>query len=229
MKKIITTIVLGLLISGGFYAQEEEIKDSIKVRKNAIGFSIGLPGFGFDYARKISNKLSAKIRFNTFSINDYTIEDIDIKGNIVDATISGDVKTIDLLVEFLPFKNSSFKLVGGLGIINKLYGNTFIVYDNTITFGDVVLTKEDYGNIDLGFNWASSVSPYLGLGFGRAIPNSRFGFGIEAGSYFASSPDITLEASKLLAPTGDQLEKINETFKTWKYIPLIQFRLVYAF
>jgi hypothetical protein len=229
MKKIITTIMFSILIFGSQYAQEESVTDSVKVRKNAIGISAGLPGFGFDYARKLSPKLSAKLRYNSFKKDGYDAGEIDVNGNMVNGTVSVEANTIDLLVEFLPFKKSSFKLVGGLGIINKLNINIFMEYDNTVTFGDVVLNKEDYGNVNLGFNWDSSVAPYLGLGFGRAVPNSRFGFGIEAGSYFMSSPEMTLEATKLLAPTADQLEEINETFRTWKFLPLIQFRLVYAF
>lgn len=228
MKKIITTIMFSVLIFGSQYAQEEG-NDSIKVRKNAIGFSLGLPGFGFDYARKLSPKLSAKFRYNSFKVDEYDAGEIDVNGNMVNGSISVQVNTIDFLVEFLPFKNSSFKLVGGLGIINKMNIDIFMVYDNAVTFGNVVLDKEDYGDVNLGFNWDSSVAPYLGLGFGRAVPNSRFGFGIEAGSYFTSSPVMTLEATKLLAPTADQIEEVNETFKTWKYIPLIQFRLVYTF
>ena len=101
-------------------------------------------------------------------------------------------------------------------------------YDESVAFGDVILTKEDYGNVGLGFEW-SGVAPYLGLGFGRAVPNSRFGFSIEGGSYFSTSPKMTLEATKLLAPKGDQIEEVEETFKTWKFIPLVQFRVVYAF
>jgi len=229
MKKIITTIILSVLIYGSQYAQEEVVTDSIKVRKNAIGISLGSPGFGFDYSRKLTTKLSAKLRYNTFKQEDYAAGEIDINGNKVTGTVSGESSTIDLLVEFLPFKNSSFKLVGGIGIINKLNLDILMEYDNSVTFGDVVLTKDDYGNVNLGFNWDSTVAPYLGLGFGRAVPNSRFGFGIEGGSYFMSSPEMSLKATKLLAPTADQIEEVTENFKTWKFLPLIQFRLVYAF
>lgn len=228
MRKTITTILFGLLILGNQYAQEEKL-DSIKNRKNAVAISAGLPGFGFDYARKLNAKLSAKLRYNTFKLDEYDAGEIDVNGNMVRGTISGESNTIDLLVEYLPFKNSSFKLVGGLGFINKLNIDIFMEYDNTVTFGDVVLDKEDYGNVNLGFNWDSSVAPYLGLGFGRAVPNSSFGFSVEAGSYFMSSPEMSLEATKLLQPTADQLEEVNKTFESWKFLPLVQFRLVYAF
>ena len=57
MKKIITTLILGILIYGNQYAQEEIIEDTVKVRKNALGVSFGT-GFGFDYSRTLKqNKL----------------------------------------------------------------------------------------------------------------------------------------------------------------------------
>ncbi|PIV97606.1 MAG: hypothetical protein COY55_07850 [Flavobacteriaceae bacterium CG_4_10_14_0_8_um_filter_31_99] len=229
MKKIISIVMFCLLYFESQYSQEKKELDSVKVRKNAIGISAGIPGFGFDYARKLSTKLSGKFRYSTFKMDDFDAGEIDVNGNMVNGSVSIESNIIDFLVEFLPFKNSSFKLVGGVGVINKLNINVFMVYDNSVTFGDVVLDKEDYGDVNLGFSWDSSVAPYLGLGFGRAVPNSRLGFGIEAGSYFTSSPLMTLEATKLLAPTADQIEEVNETFKTWKFIPLIQFRLVYTF
>lgn len=247
MKKIISLIILGFLLQSNMLAQESlediqqdalkevqqdslevDIQDFDKNHKNSIGVSAGLPGFGFDYARKLSNKLSAKLRFNTFKVEDYAAGEVDVSGNTVDAIVSGESSTLDLLVEYLPFKRSSFKLVGGLGILSKMNLNILMEYDESVEFGDVILTKEDYGNVKIGFDW-QGVAPYLGLGFGRAVPKSNFGFSIEAGSYFTSSPKMSLEATKLLAPTGDQVEEIQETFKSWKFIPLMQFRVVYAF
>lgn len=56
------------------------------------------------------------------------------------------------------------------------------------------------------------------LGFGRVLLNSRFGLSIEGGSYFSTSIKMSLDATKLLSPAG---EEIKETFKTWKSIPLV--------
>jgi|UPI00036FFB1A hypothetical protein len=247
MKKIIVLTALSLLLCGNILAQDSlkevqqdslvqipqdslEMKkqDSYKEHKNAIGISAGSPGFGFDYARKFSDKFSAKLRYNTFKIEDYSAGEVDVSGNTVDAIISGESSTIDLLVEYQPFKRSSFKLVGGVGILSKMNLNILMEYDESVAFGDVILTKEDYGNVAIGFDW-EGIAPYLGLGFGRAVPKSNFGFSIEAGSYFTSSPKMSLVATKLLTPTADQVEEIEETFKSWKFIPLMQFRVVYAF
>jgi hypothetical protein len=207
------------------YAEETIKKDE---RKNSFAISSGFPGFAIDYARKINQSLSAKIRYNFLKIENYNAGKFDISGNNILGTVSGESSTLDFLVEYLPFENSSFKFVGGLGIISKMNIDILMEYDESVTFGDVVLSKEDYGNLNIGFAW-ESIAPYLGLGFGRAVPKRRLGFGIEVGCYYSSSPNITLDATKLLAPTADQEYKVQETFKTWKFIPLLQLRLAYAF
>jgi hypothetical protein len=194
---------------------------------NALGISAGFPGFAFDYSRKITENFSAKIRYNFFKIENYNTGKRNISGNTVTAIVSGESSTLDLLMEILPFKSSSFKLVGGLGIINKMKFDILMEYDESVTFGDVVLTKEDYGNLNIGFSW-EKVAPYIGFGFGRAVPKGKLGIGIEAGYYYSQTPKVTLDATKLLAPTATQEEKIQQTFKTWQFIPLFQLRLAYA-
>lgn len=235
MKKIICLLLLSLCFVSVSIAQEtietiEETDETVEMNEkmNALGISAGFPGFAFDYSRKISEDFSAKIRYNFFKIENYNLGELDISGNAVTAIVSGESSTLDLLMEFLPFKSSSFKLVGGLGIINKMKFDILMQYDESVTLGDVVLTKEDYGNLNIGFDW-ESIAPYLGLGFGRAVPKRRLGFGIEVGCYYSSSPNITLDATKLLAPTANQEDQVQETFKTWEFIPLLQFRLAYAF
>lgn len=229
-KTIIYTLLLSFCFVSLLTAQEDidENTETIKGRKNAISFSAGLPGYGIEYSRKLSNKLSARLRYNFFNLEDYDAGTIEISGNNVIATVGVESNTIDVLLEFTPFKNSSFKLVGGLGVINNMNINLLVEYDESVTFGDVVITKEDYGNLNLGFAW-DGVAPYLGVGFGRAVPKGKLGFGIEMGSYFTSSPDISLTATKLLAPTANQEAQVAQTFETWKFIPLVQFRLAYAF
>lgn len=85
-----------------------------------------MPGFGTDYARKLSDKFSAKVRYHNFKIEDYEVSEYEISGNTVDATFSGESNIIDVLIEYLSLKNSSFKLVQGIGMINKMNLNILL-------------------------------------------------------------------------------------------------------
>ena len=207
------------------YAQEET---EVKEKKNAFAVSFGAPGLGLEYARKLSPKLSAKVVWHSFKLEDFEQEDLEIKDDKVDLLANMELSIIDLGIEFLPFKNSSFKLTAGLGIISKLNTNAIITYTEDVKFGDVVITKDDVGEVNADVSW-SGTAPYLGIGFGRAIPKKRLGFGIEIGSYFTSSPEATLTATKLLAPTSEQETNLKEAISSFKFIPRLQFRLAYKF
>lgn len=212
-----------------FYARiSSQEKEVAKEKKNAFAISFGSPGLGLEYARKLSPKLNAKVVWHSFKLEDFEQKDLEIKDDKVDLLANLELSIIDLGIEFLPFKNSSFKLTAGLGIISKLNTNAIITYTEDVKFGDVVITKKDIGEVNADVSW-SGTAPYLGIGFGRAIPKKRLGFGIEIGSYFTSSPEATLTATKLLAPTSKQEDNLKEAISSFKFIPRLQFRLAYKF
>lgn len=206
-------------------AQEDE---EVKQRKNAFAVSFGSPGISFEYARKLNKKLSAKIVYYTFNISDFEREDVEIKDDLVDLKANLEVAIIDLGIEYLPFNNSSFKLTAGLGYLSNVNLNAVFTYKEDVIVGTVVIKNENVGQIEADVNW-SGIAPYVGIGFGRAIPKNRFGIGFEIGSYYTSSPDVNLTASNLLAPTAEQEDNLRESLESYKFIPKIQIRLAYNF
>lgn len=226
MRKIITTILLSMLICGSQYAQEEMEKDSLKVRKNAFGVSLGT-GYGFSYSRTwIQNKLYLTASYNALP---YSIEDFEqeINGEDMLADAKLDFQNFDVKLSYHPFANA-FKLVGGIGFFSSNNINVFATFKNNITVGEVVFNAEDSGNLDINFDW-SRTTPFLGFGFGRAVPNKRLGFAVDFGTYFSSSPEITLDATGIIEQTQDQEALLNESFESFKFIPYASFKLSYSF
>ncbi|WP_157603685.1 hypothetical protein [Polaribacter atrinae] len=211
------------LICFNLIGQSQEIE-----KKNAFAISIGSPGLGLEYARKINQKLYAKVVWHSFKLEDFEREDLEIDEDVVDLLANIESSIIDLGIEFVPFKNSSFKLTAGLGILSKVNTNALITYTEDVKYGDITITKENIGEINADVSW-SGVAPYLGIGFGRAVPKKRLGFGIEFGTYFTSSPDVELTATNLLSPTSNQKENLKEALDTFKFIPRIQIRIAYKF
>lgn len=226
MKKIITTIMFSMLIFGSQFAQDETNPDTQTNRKNAIGVSFGT-GYGFDYSRTLKqNKVYLQASFNTLATSINGLEqEINGEDMVVDTKI--DFENIDIKLSFHPFSNA-FKLVGGVGFFSSSNLNLFTTFKNNITVGDVVFNAEDSGNLDIDFNW-SKTSPYVGMGFGRAVANKRLGFSFDFGSYISSSPEITLIATGVLEDTQDQETLLNESFESFKFIPYASFRLSYSF
>ena len=198
-------------------------------KKNAITVSLGTTGFSFGYARKLSPKLNGIIAYNTFTLNDKEADVSSLLDND-DVDFLGSVKStiIDLGAEYVPFKNSSFKLAFGVGFLNDVNINGLITYKDGIAVGDVNVSKQDVGKIVIDSEW-TGVAPFIGIGFGRAVPKNKFGFGIDIGTYFTKTPEVNLTADKLLAPTQDEQATLQDAFTTLTFIPRIQLRLTYKF
>lgn len=225
MTKKILLIVLSVF-SLNLIAQENDEKTIESYNKNAIGLSAGL-GFGIDYARTLKhNKLYASVSYNVFVMSLNGIEQ-EVSGEelIIDSNI--DFQNVDLRINYHPFSNA-FKLVGGLGYFTSSNVNVKTTFKNDITIGDVTFNTNDSGNLNIDANW-TEIAPYLGIGFGRLVSNKKFGFSFDFGSYFSSSPEITLDATGIIEQTEDQEALLNESFTSFKFIPYASFRVSYAF
>ncbi len=193
-------------------------------RKNAIAVSFGSPGIGFEFARKLGNKLTARVAYHMFSLKDYEAKDVNIGAD--DVTILGSLETQvwDFGGEYTPFTKSSFKLTFGVGLLSNVNLNAKVTYQEDVTYGAVTVTAENVGHVLIDSKW-SGAAPFLGIGFGRAVPKNRIGLSFEFGTYFASSPKVTLDATKLLAPTKDQEANLQDAFESLKFIPRAQIKL----
>ncbi|WP_188597356.1 hypothetical protein [Polaribacter pacificus] len=193
-------------------------------RKNAIAVSFGSPGIGFEFARKLGSKLTARVAYHTFNLKDYEVKDVSIGSEKVSILGNLETQAWDFGAEYTPFTNSSFKLTFGLGILSNVNLNAKVNYQEDITYGDVTVAAANVGHILIDSKW-SGTAPFLGIGFGRAVPKNRIGLSFELGTYFASSPEVNLDATKLLGPTKDQEADLQDAFETLKFIPRAQIKL----
>lgn len=153
-----------------------------------------------------------------------------------------------LLFDVYPFKKSSFHLtVGayfGSSDIVKLYNrenallkgvaefNTLVdrnqypgVDKVGVELGDYLLTPNDEGNVEAKIKTAS-FKPYVGIGFGRAVPKKRLGFMTEIGCQFWGSPKVYCFDHQLTEQDVDGEDGgIIKTLSKVKVYPTISFRL----
>ncbi|MBI1316905.1 hypothetical protein GC167_08630 [bacterium] len=190
--------------------------------KHGLGINFGLNGAGVDYAYMPGEMLAFRGRFQTlpFTLN---IDDLEFSETYVGVDGSLNFTNLDLLVDFYPFK-SSFKIVGGLGYFfnNRITSKGFFVDD--LQLGELVVEPNDIGYVEIQSEWAK-LAPYFGLGFGKAVPNSRIGFGFELGTYYGGSPDVTIIATDMLSETSQEEAELEENLKDYAWIPYLNFRL----
>jgi len=217
--------------------QAAEMIDSLKPvplgRRHALGLNVGAQGFGADYAFKINHAVSVRLRGMTLNtgLSDVNYE-IDGQNVLVDASISQ--QQIDLIFDFYPSKNSSFKfMVGGSYFLSntanidiRLSDTLFIGDDgpDPDNRGDFVFYPDDIGGIGLEATW-NQFAPYIGIGFGRAVPKKRVGFGIELGTFYTGNIALNSSESGLMDVSEAEEAELEENLSSFNWYPQLNLRL----
>lgn len=253
MKRVFFVFVVAVLCCNTVSAQE----DKNMFNHVAVGVNAGTSGVGIDVAVPIGDYLQLragysmlpKLKLDTTldltpeagSLNQVpglNISEVDVEGRL-------NIANAKVLADIFPFKKSSFHLTVG-----AYFGNDKIVdvenssatsqlqlvhawntanptYRVGLELGDYLLTPDAQGHVDANLQTAK-VKPYVGLGFGRAVPKKRLGFMFELGTMFWGSPkvflngnDHELTANDLGEDGGDILNKLSK----FTIYPVMNFRL----
>ncbi len=189
---------------------------------------------------KVSSELD--IETNSLSSISYGSQTYNIPSEI-DIEGKPTMTTGKLLFDIYPFPVGSFFISAGAyfggGSVVKAYNKEEGVLADVYRWnqsnpneqigaalGDYFLTPDSKGNVNAQIK-VNSFRPYLGIGFGRAIPKHRLGFQMELGCQFWGSPkiycnDTELEEDKV--GDGDDGGAIKFISKISVY-PTLTFRL----
>ncbi|UZR94471.1 hypothetical protein [Chondrinema litorale] len=233
-KKILLTLSFLLVVGlqSVLFAQENEVvveeTTTEEPVKTGTQFSIGISGstrgVGIDMGIGISQKF--QLRFGgTYFQFDQSFQ-VDVEGEPFNLDADVDLKSLQLLADYYPFKGSSFKLTGGLAYhLNEDYSiNGVYVGDEVFSLGEISIDGDDVGTLGVDVTY-EKFAPYAGLGFGRAVPKGRVNFGFEMGTYYNSSPNVTINATKMLSETSSQSDQLEENMQDYRFYPVIMFRL----
>lgn len=137
-----------------------------------------------------------------------------------------------IIFNIYPLPWGSFYVAGGL----YFSGNKLIkvkghsddlenIQDAGVEIGDYTLPVDENGNVKGGLK-VNNVRPYLGIGWGRAVPNNRINFGIELGVQFHGTPKLYTDHGEILdniyGEGENDIQKIMNDFKVW---PVLTFKL----
>ena len=220
----------------------------------AVGVTAGTPGIGFDVATTVGNHFQLRVGYAAMPkvkvSTDLGIEGINGLGSAsvgyakydVEGKLNiGDAK---LLVDYFPFIGSSFHITAGAYIgstkiikcYNKEEGSLMALtnYNNTVStdqqiglaLGDYLLKPDEYGNVEASIK-VSGFKPYLGIGFGRAVPKkNRVGFMFKLGCQFWGSPKVyTFDRELKSDDLGSDDGKFIKVLSKISVYPVINFRL----
>jgi len=131
------------------------------------------------------------------------------------------------------FLGESFRLTGGAVIGSRKVEGTGVSSGGTITINGTsyVVAAGETVTVDAKF---SSVSPYLGIGFGHAKASESVGFYFDAGAVFGKpkvrlTPSATLLAQAGQANVDAEQARLQEKMNKLRAYPVIKLGLTYGF
>ncbi|AZQ65074.1 hypothetical protein EI427_22935 [Flammeovirga pectinis] len=214
-------LLLILISSSLCFAQrvhEEEYENKI-----AIGISGGTNGGGIDVSRNINKHFNGSLGLNYFKINDFTRQ-VAVDGKQLKSTVNVEMVNIDLRLEYLPFVNSSFKVVAGLAYMTSNGVRVIGQYASDVTLGEMTIESEDIGEIRFDAEW-KQITPYFGIGLGRAVPKNRIGFGFDIGTYYIGKPNVQFTGTSMLSEMNSQEEQLAKNMEDYNWFPVFKLRL----
>lgn len=248
MRKLIYSLLATLLVSSA-YAEDG---DKNCFNHLSVGVSVGTPGIGIDVAMPVCDyvQLRGGVAFvpNIKFGFDLDLGDSpDVAGYDIPETLEAESKVgfVNglILADVFPFKSSSFHVTVGAyfgsskvvkaynkeeGVLmdltryNAAYPNDRIGYE----LGDYLLTADEEGNVNAEIKTAS-FKPYVGIGFGRAVPKKgRVGFMTDIGVQFWGTPKVYCNDTRLSSEDlGGDDGGITKFISNVKVYPVINFRL----
>jgi hypothetical protein len=219
----------------------------------AVGVTVGTPGVGMDVATTVGDYLQLRAGVVTFpnskmstTLSIDSPEGVSYTGKASEIDVEGKLNMTDakILVDYFPFKKSSFHITAGAYIgspkIIKVYNKEdgalrdVTQYNATVTedkqaglaLGDYLLKPDANGNVE-GSIKVSAFKPYLGIGFGRAVPRkNRVGFMFELGCQFWGTPGVyTFDHKLTSSDVGGDNGGVIKTISKISVYPVLSFRL----
>ncbi|MDI9858613.1 hypothetical protein [Flectobacillus roseus] len=231
MKKFYLLILSALLVGNAATAQSSK-----PTLGNSINIQFGSFGFGAGLARQLKpGKFNLRISAEFLDSKNFVKNPIKVNlGDGASDVLINPTVTSMLLgakVDWHVFKKSSFKLVGGVSYGS---GDFYVDVEPAQKTGrfklakDVELDAEEFGTARLIVS-GNKVRPYLGLGFGRAIPKHKLGFSVDLGTYYTGSPKLAVPRTGMIESilTDQNISDIEKNIKNYSFVPNITFSITY--
>ncbi len=253
MRKALLSLFVLFMAAGQLSAQESANENNGIFNHVSVGVGVGITGVTIEAAAPITPYVAVRGGVDIFpQVKVKT--DLDLSGDIPAAYTGARSFEVEgktsltaghLLFDVYPFKTSSFHVTAGAYIgsskivmvkntqdgvlmdVNRI--NETLPEDQKIglDLGNYLLTPDERGNVDATLKVAS-VRPYLGLGFGRAVPaKHRFAFNFDMGVQFWGTPKVYLRDHQLTkADTDSDAGEVLKALSKATVYPCLNFRIV---
>ena len=241
-RQMIALGMLLLLICGGHRVMAQT--DYGYFNSLGLGLSVSTVGVGLEVSTPIGNYLA--LRGGVSFMPKFTVTDevnADLKGvpqgypQSSEVELEGSTKrtTGELWQKRYPFRSNGFFVAAGA----SFGGDKFVQITGHsdelrqlitaggsagLQIGDVSIPVDQNGNVSGGLK-VSAVRPYVGLGYGRAVPSKRINFMLDVGVQLHGTPEVYSDfgqVDQLMAEVDNDFTDIINKLKVY---PVIRFRI----
>ena len=241
-RQMIALGMLLLLICGGHRVMAQA--DYGYFNSLGLGLSVSTVGVGLEVSTPIGDYLA--LRGGVSFMPKFTVTDevnADLKGvpqgypQSAEVELEGSTKrtTGELLLNLYPFRSNGFFVAAGAsfggdkfvqitGHSDELRQLILAGGSAGLQIGDVSIPVDQNGNVSGGLK-VSAVRPYVGLGYGRAVPSKRINFMLDAGVQLHGTPEVYSDfgqVDQLMAEVDNDFTDIINKLKVY---PVIRFRI----
>ncbi len=198
---------------------------------DAAGFTVGVTGgslgVGPEVGFRASSLLGVRASASFLDVShSFDVDDIDYNGKVK-------LESYGAMVDLYPFKGG-LRVSGGFRI-DKNRVNVTAAPTSNVSVGDATFTPTQIGTLS-GHVDADEFAPVITVGYAGGITKG-LKFGIDAGVMFQGNPEVrNLAATGTLANDSAfkaELEKerikFNKEIDDYKYYPVVQLSIFYAF
>ena len=241
-RQMIALGMLLLLICGGHRVMAQA--DYGYFNSLGLGLSVSTVGVGLEVSTPIGNYLA--LRGGVSFMPKFTVTDevnADLKGvpqgypQSAEVELEGSTKrtTGELLLNFYPFRSNGFFVAAGA----SFGGDKFVQITGHsdelqqliaaggsagLQIGDVSIPVDQNGNVSGGLK-VSAVRPYVGLGYGRAVPSKRINFMLDAGVQLHGTPEVYSDFGQVDQFMAEVDNDFTDIINKLKVYPVIRFRI----
>jgi len=225
ISRIILSLWVCFMPIGHLLAQGTDAFSSL-----GASLSATTTGLELELATPLHKKLIVRGGFSFFPYNfDETINVRKVNNLNLSETMpidmDGEIRLLNgkVLFDFFPSERNTFSLSAGLYFGKKDLVSMEGLSEEDVCWGENVLKSEN-GRVK-AYLETSSIKPYIGIGFGNAIPQKRLGFRFELGAMFHGTPTLYNSEGEKLSDVNINDTDVIETINKIKVYPVIAFRL----
>ncbi len=231
MKKLLTSLFATFAIIAASAGNPIAVFNHV-----GVGASVGTTGFSFEAATNITSfvqlRAGVSILPNIKLSDEYLVNVNAPQGNVpnhIDLDAGFGRTQGSVILNVYPIPSGSFYIAagayfGGSDLV-KIDGHSddlANLQNSNVEIGDYLVPVDKNGDVKGGLR-VKSFRPYIGLGFGRAVPKRRITVNCELGVQFHGKPEIYSDQGQIHLSdytNDDTIQKIIDNIKVWPVLSI---------